>query len=140
MTNFEQTDNMSSETPEPSRGGFFAQLFKYGGVSFAQTFVELGVFALLKAFVGFSVANLAAVVCSATFQYVMNRNITFKSSSSYARSITLFVLLWAWNLAFSTFAIMQLAALGWSQTLVKMITMGCQGVWGFLLSKYVIFR
>ena len=109
-------------------------------MSFAQTFVELGVFALLNVFVGFSAANFVAVVCSATFQYVMNRNITFKSSSSYARSITLFVLLWVWNLAFSTFAITQLAALGWSQTLVKLITMGCQGVWGFLLSKYVIFR
>lgn len=122
------------------QGGFFGQLFKYGGVSFAQTFVELGAFALLRPLAGFSAANGIAVVCSATFQYVMNRNLTFKSSSSYARSIALFVLLWAWNLAFSSFAIAQLVSIGWGQMFAKLVTMACQGVWGFLLSKYVIFR
>ena len=121
-------------------GGCLGQFVKYGGVSFAQTFVELGVFSLLRLFVGFSAANVVAVVCSASFQYVMNRNLTFKSSSSYARSITLFVLLWLWNLAFSLFAIVRLSAFGWDQTLAKLLTMACQGIWGFFLSKYVIFR
>lgn len=120
--------------------GIFRQFVKYGGVSFAQTFVELGVFALLNLVFPFSAANFVAVLCSATFQYVMNRNLTFKSSSSYARSISLFVLLWIWNLAFSSFAIAELSAVGWSPMLVKVITMVCQGCWGFLLSKYVIFR
>lgn len=120
--------------------GFFRQFVKYGGVSFAQTFVELGAFALLDAFASFSIANFVAVVCSASFQYVMNRNLTFKSTSSYARSISLFVLLWLWNLTFSTFAITQLSALGASPMLAKVLTMACQGVWGFLLSKYVIFK
>lgn len=131
----------SDEAPKEISGeGVFRQFVKYGGVSFAQTFVELGVFALLNLVLPFSAANFVAVVCSATFQYVMNRNLTFKSSSSYARSISLFVLLWIWNLAFSSFAIAELSAIGWSPTLVKVITMACQGCWGFLLSKYVIFR
>ena len=125
---------------EAPKEGVFHQFVKYGGVSFAQTFVELGVFALMNLTLPFSTANFVAVFCSATFQYVMNRSLTFRSSSSYVRSISLFVLLWIWNLAFSSFAIAELSAVGWSPTLVKVITMALQGCWGFLLSKYVIFR
>ncbi len=32
----------------------------------------------------------------------MNRNVTFKSSSNFTRSVALFVLLWIWNFTFST--------------------------------------
>ena len=117
------------------------QMVKYASVSFTQTFVELGVFSLLRVFVGFSAANVIAVICSATYQFLMNRNITFKSSSNFTRSATLFILMWAWNLAFSTFAIsFASSAFGWNESLIKLATMGCQAIWGFLLSKYVIFK
>lgn len=43
------------------------------------------------------IANGIAVVCSATYNFVMNRNVTFKSSSNFTRSVALFVLLWIWN-------------------------------------------
>jgi len=32
-------------------------------------------------------------VCSETYNFVMNRNVTFKSSSNFTRSVALFVLL-----------------------------------------------
>ena len=116
------------------------QLVKYCSVSFTQTFVELGTFTLLRIFLPFASANAIAVACSATYQFLMNRNLTFKSSSNFTRSVVLFVLMWVWNFAFSTFAINTLSGMGWDASLVKFITMGCQATWGFLLSKYVIFK
>ena len=116
------------------------QLIKYGSVSFTQTFVELGVFTLLRVALPFTAANAVAVACSATYQFLMNRNLTFKSSSNIVRSAALFVLMWIWNFAFSTFAIHTFSGMGWDASLVKLITMGCQAIWGFLLSRYVIFK
>ena len=67
-----------------------------------QTFVEFGVFAVLQlAGLPFRLANAVAVFCSGSFNYVMNRNVTFKSSSNYARSIAMFVAMYCWNLLFS---------------------------------------
>lgn len=103
--------------------------------------MELGAFALFRTFLGFSTANVIAIVCSATYQFLMNRNLTFKSSSNIVRSAVLFILMWCWNLAFSTSMIALLSSnFGWDQNLVKFLTMGCQAIWGFLLSKYVIFK
>ena len=124
------------------RGGCLNQVMKYYGVSFTQTFVEFGVFAALHGLgMEASIANVFAVACSGSYNFIMNRNVTFKSSSNLTRSIILFVLLYCWNLLFSSTCLAILPAnFGWNTTLVKLLTMCCQGVWGFLLSRYVIFR
>ena len=107
------------------KNGIVRQLFSYGGVSTMQTFVEFGVFAVLQlAGLPFRLANAVAVFCSGSFNYVMNRNVTFKSSSNYARSM----MAWIPGL------------LGWPTMAVKIITMGMQAGWGFLLCRYVIFK
>ena len=136
-------NNPNTTQPERRSEGrkTLRQIVKYASVSFTQTFMELGVFSLLRVFIGFSAANVIAVVYSAAYQFLMNRNITFKSSSNFTRSATLFILMWVWNLVFSTFAIsFASTTLGWNESLTKLITMGCQAIWGFLLSKYVIFK
>ena len=114
------------------KNGIVRQLFSYGGVSAMQTFVEFGVFAVLQlAGLPFRLANAVAVFCSGSFNYVMNRNVTFKSSSNYARSIAMFSnLMMAWIPGL----------LGWPTMAVKIVTMGMQAVWGFLLCRYVIFK
>lgn len=124
------------------KGGCLAQATKYFGVSFTQTFVEFGVFAALHGLgMNASIANVFAIACSGSYNFIMNRNITFKSSSNLTRSIILFILLYCWNLLFSSTCLAILPeAFGWNTTLVKLLTMCCQGVWGFLLSRYVIFR
>lgn len=115
-------------------------LIKYCGVSLTQTFVELGLFALLSLAIPVGPANACAVVCSATYQFLMNRNVTFKSSSNFTRSVILFIALWVFNLAFSTSLVTFAPDLwGWSPFVAKIVAMVCQGVWGFLLSRYVIF-
>lgn len=123
-------------------GGFLRQVFMYYGVSIVQTFVEFGVFALMKAFgLAVGVSNGIAVVCSGSFNFLMNRNITFRASSNFWRSVALFVLLYVWNFLFGTWFIdATSAALGWPQVTGKLITMVMQGIWGFCLCKWVIFK
>ena len=124
------------------KNGIVRQLFSYGGVSAMQTFVEFGVFAVLQlAGLPFRLANAVAVFCSGSFNYVMNRNVTFKSSSNYARSIAMFVAMYCWNLLFSNLMMARIPGLlGWPIMAVKIVTMGMQAVWGFLLCRYVIFK
>lgn len=134
--------NARTKQSENEKGGFFAQLSKYMGVSFTQTFVELGVFGVLAG-LGLSsgIANIASVACSGAYNFIMNRNVTFKASSNFTRSVALFVLLYAWNMAFGNIMLSLLPGIwGWPAAAVKLFCMGCQGVWGFLLCKYVIFK
>lgn len=137
------TDKQQTEPQKPAGiGGLLRQMVTYGGVSFTQTFVEFGVFALLQGLgMGSQVANGLAIVASASYNFVMNRNVTFKASSNFARSVALFALLYLWNFAFSSVMLAWLpSSFGWDPTVVKLLTMCCQGVWGFLLCRNVIFR
>ena len=117
------------------------QALMYYGVSFMQTFVEFGVFALLQLWLPTGVANGAAVACSGAFNFLMNRNITFKASSNFWRSVALFVALYVWNYLFGTwFMVWTSVMFGCPSVLAKFITMAMQGVWGFCLCKWVIFK
>lgn len=61
----------------------------------------------------------------------MNRNVTFKSSSNFGRSVALFILLWIWNYLFGSTMLAWLpSAFGWNAVLVKFMTMACQFAWG----------
>lgn len=96
-TNTSTTTNTAENTvgtATPKQNGL-AVLGKYVGVSATQTIVEYATFAILHLIgVPSQIANGIAVVCSATYNFVMNRNVTFKSSSNFTRSVALFVLLW----------------------------------------------
>ena len=117
------------------------QAFMYYGVSIMQTFVEFSVFALAQLALPTGVANGIAVACSGSFNFLMNRNITFKASSNFWRSVALFVALYVWNFLFGTWFIGWAAAsLGCPEMVGKFITMAMQGIWGFCLCKWVIFR
>ena len=95
-TNTSTTTNTAEKTvgtATPKQNGL-AVLGKYVGVSATQTIVEYATFAILHLIgVPSQIANGIAVVCSATYNFVMNRNVTFKSSSNFTRSVALFVLL-----------------------------------------------
>ena len=109
----------------------------YYGVSIVQTFVEFGMFALAH----LALPTGIAVACSGSFNFLMNRNITFKASSNFWCSVALFVALYVWNFLFGTWFIGWAAAsFGCSEMIGKFITMMMQGIWGFCLCKWVIFR
>lgn len=117
------------------------QAFMYYGVSMMQTFVEFGVFAIAQLALPTGVANGIAVACSGSFNFLMNRNITFKASSNFWRSVAMFIALYVWNFLFGTWFIGWAAAsFGCSELIGKFITMAMQGIWGFCLCKWVIFR
>lgn len=131
----------SEERGAPAGVKTLGMMGKYFGVSGLQTVLELALFTVLHLFADRQVANAIAIVFSASFQFVMNRNVTFKSSSNIVRSLVLFVMLWLFNLAFSATALAFLPeVLSWPAEAVKFLCMACQGVWGWLLSRYVIFR
>ena len=89
-TNTSTTTNTAENTvgtATPKQNGL-AVLGKYVGVSATQTIVEYATFAILHLIgVPSQIANGIAVVCSATYNFVMNRNVTFKSSSNFTRSV-----------------------------------------------------
>lgn len=93
-TNTSTTTNTAENTvgtATPKQNGL-AVLGKHAGVSATQTIVEYATFAILHLIgVPSQVSNGIAVVCSATYNFVMNRNVTFKSSSNFTRSVALFV-------------------------------------------------
>lgn len=85
------------ETKQPKTLG------KYLLVSATQTIVEFGSFTLLHLLsVPSSGANGVAITLSASYNFLMNRNVTFKSSSNFGRSVALFILLWIWNYLFGS--------------------------------------
>jgi putative flippase GtrA len=70
------------------------QAGSYFLVSFTQTFVEFGAFAFLQLLkLPAPVPGAVSVFISGCWNYMLNRNITFKSSANYLKSITQFILL-----------------------------------------------
>ena len=116
VTNASATTNTAENTvgtATPKQNGL-AVLGKYMGVSATQTIVEYATFAILHLIgVPSQISSGIAVVCSATYNFVMNRNVTFKSSSNFARSMALFVLLWGWfAVAFVIMVVIAFAIIG----------------------------
>ena len=68
------------------------EAFSYFLVSFSQTFVEFGAFALLQ-LLKFAepIPSAGSIIVSGSWNFMLNRNITFKSTSNYTRSIILFM-------------------------------------------------
>lgn len=135
----QHTDNNGHEQQrKPQR----RTLLPYLMVSATQTLVEFGSFTILHLIsVPSAAANAVAIVLSASYNFLMNRNVTFKSSSNFTRSVALFIALWLWNYLFGSTMLTWLPkTLGWNPILVKFLTMGCQFAWGYPLCKHVIFR
>lgn len=118
------------------------ELSSYILVSLTQTFVEFGTFVLLQ-LLSFAepVPSAGSILVSGSWNYMLNRKVTFQSTANYSRSIVQFILLYVWNFCFLS-AMLQILPVhfGWNPLWVKLFTMACQSVWGFLLCKFVIFK
>ncbi len=114
---------------------------KYCGVAASEAVLEFILFFVLNLFMHHVYANIITIVFAATYMFFMNRNVTFKSSGNIWRSAVLFILLWIWNLVFSSLMQAYLPDMtGLHPNIVKLICMFCQGTWGFWLSRNVIFK
>lgn len=103
--------------------------------------LELVLFQILYQFtaLGPAFSNIIAVVVSTACNFLLNGFVTFQSSSNLVRSIVLYVLLFLFNLFFSTTVITLLVDIGCLPLLAKLATMVCIVCWNFILYKKVVF-
>jgi putative flippase GtrA len=118
------------------------QAGRYLAVGFSSAAIELVVFIVLDVLVGIDVriATMIALACSTVFNFIMSWSYTFKSASNLMRSLILYLLLFAFNQAFSAIAIVWLLDIGLSSIVAKMVTMACIVLWNFVLYRKVVFK
>mgnify|MGYP004467738721 CR=1 FL=1 len=128
--------------PRPAPKKTLFQAIKYLMVGGSSAAIELVLFQLLSAVfaIPLAAANVTAVVVSTVFNFLVNRNVTFKSTSNPLRSLVLYLLLFALNTTFSTVVISFLAAQGVYPLVAKVCTMACIVLWNFVLYKKIIFK
>lgn len=110
-----------------------------GGLSAA---IDLGGFQLLYTLLHWplAVSSVTSIVVSTAFNFLMNRNATFKSTSNPARSLLLYLVLLCANTVFTTVCISLLVQLGIHSALAKVFTMTCTTMWNFVLYRKIIFK
>ena len=103
--------------------------------------LELGLFQLLYELFKLPLApsNIAATVIATATNFLLNRNVTFKSTSNPVRSLVLYMLLFAANTAISTFMIGVLVGFGLPSAVAKLCMQCCVVLWNFVLYRKVIF-
>ena len=108
----------------------------------SSALIELAIFEGLYRLVGLAVApaNIIAVVLATAYNFLMNRQVTFKATSNPVRSLVLYLLLFAANLALSTWAIGVMIDFGVPSTIAKLITQVAIATWNFFIYKAVVFR
>ncbi len=84
-------------------------------------------------------ANITAVVLATIYNFLLNRSVTFKSTSNPLRSLVLYSILFLFNITFSTLTIRALVSIGWHSAIAKVFTQGCIVLWNFVLYRKVIF-
>ncbi|WP_394806005.1 GtrA family protein [Slackia piriformis] len=84
-------------------------------------------------------SNVTSLLISTVFNFVVNRNFTFKSAANPARSIALYFVLLSANMAISTYAISCFVDVGIPSALGKIVMMCCIMLWNFFLYKKVVF-
>lgn len=132
----------AARDPQPAPKKTLFQAIKYLVVGGSSAVIELVLFQLLSAVfaIPLAAANVTAVVVSTVFNFLVNRNVTFKSTSNPLRSLVLYLLLFALNTTFSTVVISLLAAQGVYPLVAKVFTMACIVLWNFVLYKKIIFK
>jgi len=131
--------------------GLVKQSGRYLIVGFSSAAIEIGLYALLHEFFGlevdlsffgihFEVINVTALVTATVYNFILNRTWTFNPTRSLARSIILFLILFAFNSVFSSTVIFLLAGVGIPYVLAKIFTIACIVCWNFFLYRFVVFK
>ncbi len=112
----------------------------YVAVGVGTALLELVLFELLLWLgVALAPANICAVCVATVVNFALNGTVAFKGSTSFARSLVLYLLLFALNTAFSTFTIGWLVDAGMASYIAKGLTMVCIVLWNFVLYRKVVF-
>lgn len=127
---------MMSEPQSTKRQGV-----SYLLVGVGTALLELGLFQLLYKLVGLpvEVSNVCATLVATASNFLLNRNVTFASTSNPLRSLVLYCVLIVVNMTVSTLAIKAMVGMNVPSVLAKLLMQGCVVVWNFVLYKKVIF-
>lgn len=127
----------NSAVKKTARQGAF---YIFAGASAAL--LELGLFQLLYAVFGVnvSVSNVIAVLIATAYNFVVNRNLTFSSTSNPARAAVKYCVLFAVNLCITTAAITWMVGIGVHSALAKIIMQCCVVVWNFFIYRNWVFK
>lgn len=87
-----------------------------------------------------SISNVSAVFVATVTNFFLNKNYSFHSTRKFWFSALLYVLLFFFNLSFSTLVIEWAAIRGFSPVLAKLFTMVCIVIWNYVLYRKVVFR
>ena len=103
--------------------------------------LELGLFQLLYEIIGLPLqaSNVAATIVATATNFMLNRSVTFKSTSNPVRSAVLYCALFAFNTTVSTLAISAMVGLGLPSAVAKVIMQGAVVVWNFFIYRKIIF-
>lgn len=128
---------MSTDNGQTGKQGI-AYLAVGGGTAL----LELGLFQLLYKLVEvpLGASNVIATIIATATNFLLNRNVTFKSTSNPMRSLVLYCLLFLANTTISTMAIKALVGAGVMSAIAKVIMQCCVVVWNFFLYRLVIFK
>ena len=126
----------NSETSTTGRQGI-SYILVGGGTAL----LELGLFQLLYEIFGLTlqVSNVAATVVATATNFLLNRSVTFKSTSNPVRSAVLYCALFAFHTTVSTLAISAMVGLGLPSAIAKVIMQGSVVVWNFFIYRKIIF-
>lgn len=127
---------MRENVAQTGKQGFW---YVFAGASAAL--LELGLFELLLEIVGLGVApsNILATVTATAYNFMFNRNITFKSTSNPVRSAILYCVLFLVNMGVSTLVISLLIQHGIPPVIAKAGMQVCVVAWNFVIYKKIIF-
>ena len=93
--------------PSSGKRELAGQGVRYLLVGGSSALIELALFHLLHSVLSLAVApaNITAIVVATAYNFLLNRSFTFKSTSHPVRSLVLYIILFAVNMAFSTIVI-----------------------------------
>jgi putative flippase GtrA len=131
-----------AQNPEAPTKALFREGLRYLIVGFSSAAIELALFFLLYHVLDVFVvaSNVVALTAATVYNFTLSRTWTFKSVSSLPRSLVLYLVLFAWNQVFSSWAIVAFIDLGIPAMLAKVITMGVIVCWNFVLYRKVVFK
>ncbi len=117
------------------------QFVKYLVVGGSTALCEVLLFTLLVRVIQLrlDLSNIAAVVLAAILNFFLNKVWAFQSRAEVNRSLVLYIMLFLFNLFFSTYFIYTLVRWGLLDIIAKLISMALITVWNFMLYRQVIF-
>lgn len=117
------------------------QFVKYLVVGGSTALCEVLLFTLLVRVIELRIdlSNIAAVILATILNYSLNKIWAFQSRVEVNRSLVLYMMLFFFNLAFSTYAIYILVRWGIPDVIAKLISMAFITIWNFMLYRKVIF-